>query len=61
MEWFPGFLVPFLFRQSHRDNRVDGPAAEVFRVGEEVPDERRPESVVKVSKASVATRTSPKT
>jgi len=34
--WSPRFLVPFLFRQSHRKDRVDGPAAEVFRVGEEV-------------------------
>jgi hypothetical protein len=26
-EWSPRFLVPFLFRQSHREDRVDGPAA----------------------------------
>jgi hypothetical protein len=31
------FPVPFLFRHSHREDRVDGPAAEAFRVGEEVP------------------------
>ena len=36
-EWSPRLLVPSLFRQSHRENRVEGSAAEVFRVGEEVP------------------------
>ena len=30
-------LVPSLFRQSHRENRVDGSPAEVFRIGEKVP------------------------
>ena len=29
MEWSPRFLVPFLFRQSHREDRIDGPAAEL--------------------------------
>ena len=32
-----GILIPSLFRQSHRENRVDGSPAEVFRIGEEVP------------------------
>jgi hypothetical protein len=26
-----------LFRQRHREDRIDSPAAEVFRIGEEVP------------------------
>ena len=44
------FLVPFLFRQSRREDRVDSPAAEVFGIGEQVPirihrlgDRRMPE------------------
>jgi len=36
-EWSPRFLVPSLFRQRHREDRIDSPAAEVFRIGEEVP------------------------
>src|SRR5215470_5406577 len=35
-EWSPRFLVPFLFRPRDREDRVDGPAAEIFRDREEV-------------------------
>jgi hypothetical protein len=31
------FLVQSLFRQSHREDSVDGPAAEIFRIREQVP------------------------